>query len=103
MLSFVGSFFPSIQNINNTKPIIPYNEPSHYALFLCLFFTIKRLLQIRKKNYIYNNRWIYSVILKEFYTFSGGCIVYYFKFQKKSIIILVVTGLLMFLFGSNLF
>lgn len=37
LFSFIGKFIPAIQNFNNVKPILPFNEPSHYTLFLIPF------------------------------------------------------------------
>lgn len=99
MLSFVGSFFPSIQNINNTKPIIPYNEPSHYALFFMPFLYYKTFTANTQKKIIYIIiGGFIALFLKNFTLLVGVALCIILNFRKKSIIILVVTGLLMFFY-----
>lgn len=39
ILVFIGQYFKQIQNLgDHAKPIMPFNEPSHYALFFLPFY-----------------------------------------------------------------
>lgn len=52
LLSFIGRYIPSIQNFNNVKPILPYNEPSHYTLFIIPFAYYKVFISSKIKTKI---------------------------------------------------
>ena len=41
VISFTGIYIPTIQNFEHLKPILPFNEPSHYALFALPFIFYK--------------------------------------------------------------
>lgn len=52
LFSFIGKYIPSIQNLNNVKPILPYNEPSHYTLFIIPFAYYKVFISNKFKTKI---------------------------------------------------
>lgn len=85
-LSFLGRFIPGIQNLNNVKPILPFNEPSHFALFYVPFLYYKVFISGQKEKIFHLFLGvILALILQNFTLLVGVGVCTMIYYRKKSV------------------
>lgn len=91
ILSFIGSFFPVIQNFNNVKPILPYNEPSHYTLFFVpVYFYFAFVVTPKYKIFYILFGLAIALILKNLTLLVGVVILIFILYKFKSVMLIPI-------------